>query len=176
MAVAEPRLTDYIIGTMKLTRREGDYDAFLALRGVPYPVRLVLQNLVGSTRRFASEMKHGVLWLTETELGTFRDTAKAPVPLDGAARRPAASAGAMRRVASRAGKTWVRDVNPAGVPVRRRWAEAGGSLVCEERELEHEDRVTRVEVAREGGLVAVTVTDQATGTSFRELFAKCGAR
>ena len=70
MAVAEPRLTDYIIGTMKLTRREGDYDAFLALRGVPYPVRLVLQNLVGSTRRFASEMKHGVLWLTETELGT----------------------------------------------------------------------------------------------------------
>ncbi len=89
MAVAEPRLTEYIIGTMKLTRREGDYDAFLALRGVPYPVRLVLQNLVGSTRRFASEMKHGVLWLTETELGTFSDTAKAPVPLDGAARRPA---------------------------------------------------------------------------------------
>ena len=86
MAVAEPRLTDYIIGTMKLTRREGDYDAFLALRGVPYPVRLVLQNLVGSTRRWASEMKHGVLWLTETELGTFSDTAKAPVPLDGAAR------------------------------------------------------------------------------------------
>ena len=82
----------------------------------------------------------------------------------------------MRWVAARAGKTWVRDVNPAGVPVRRRWAEAGGSLVCEERELEHEDRVTRVEVAREGGLVAVTVTDQATGTSFRELFAKCGAR
>ena len=77
----------------------------------------------------------------------------------------------MRWVAARAGKTWVRDVNPAGVPVRRRWAEAGGSLVCEERELEHEDRVTRVEVAREGGLVAVTVTDQATGTSFRELFA-----
>ena len=70
MAVAEPRLTDYIIGTMKLTRREGDYDAFLALRGVPYPVRLVLQ----------------------TELGTFSDTAKAPVPLDGAARRPAVSA------------------------------------------------------------------------------------
>ncbi len=92
MAVAEPRLTDYIIGTMKLTRREGDYDAFLALRGVPYPVRLVLQNLVGSTRRFASEMRHGVLWLTETELGTFSDTAKAPVPLDGAARRPAVSA------------------------------------------------------------------------------------
>ena len=80
MAVAEPRLTDYIIGTMKLTRREGDYDAFLALRGVPYPVRLVLQNLVGSTRRWASEMKHGVLWLTETELGTFSDTAKAPLP------------------------------------------------------------------------------------------------
>ena len=92
MAVAEPRLTDYIIGTMKLTRREGDYDAFLALRGVPYPVRLVLQNLVGSTRRWASEMKHGVLWLTETELGTFSDTAKVPVPLDGAARRPAVSA------------------------------------------------------------------------------------
>ena len=96
MAVAEPRLTDYIIGTIKLTRREGDYDAFLALRGVPYPVRLVLQNLVGSTRRFASEMKHGVLWLTETELGTFSDTTKAPVPLDGAARRPAVSARAMR--------------------------------------------------------------------------------
>ena len=143
MAVAEPRLTDYIIGTMKLTRREGDYDAFLALRGVPYPVRLFSKS---------------------------RPLRKV------AARRPAVSARAMRWVASRAGKTWVRDVNPAGVPVRRRWAEAGESLVCEERELEHEDRVTRVEVALEGGLVAVTVTDQATGTSFRELFAKCGVR
>ena len=67
-------------------------------------------------------------------------------------------------------------MNPAGVPVRRRWAEAGERLLCEERELAHEDRVTRVEVAREGGLVAVTGTDQATGTSFRERFAKCGAR
>ena len=67
-------------------------------------------------------------------------------------------------------------MNPAGVPGRRRWAEAGERWVCEERELAHEDRVTRVEVALEGGLVAVTVTDQATGTSFRELFAKCGVR
>ena len=45
--VAEPRLTDYIIGTMKLTRREGDYARVRGhvFRGLPYPVRLVLQNV-----------------------------------------------------------------------------------------------------------------------------------
>ena len=30
-----PQLTDYIIGKMRLTRREGDYDGFLAAKGVP---------------------------------------------------------------------------------------------------------------------------------------------
>ena len=30
-----PQLTDYIIGKMKLTKREGDYDGFLAAKGVP---------------------------------------------------------------------------------------------------------------------------------------------
>ena len=38
-----PQLTDYIIGKMKLTKREGDYDGFLAAKGVPYAIRLLKQ-------------------------------------------------------------------------------------------------------------------------------------
>ena len=89
-----PQLTDYIIGKMRLTRREGDYDGFLAAKGVPYAIRLLKQIPVGATQRWASEVKDGVLWLTQTELGTFSNTEKEPFPLDG--------------------KTWVRDVAPSG--------------------------------------------------------------
>ena len=89
-----PQLTDYIIGKMKLTKREGDYDGFLAARGVPYAIRLLKQIPVGATQRWASEVRDGVLWLTQTELGTFGNTEKEPFPLDG--------------------KTWVRDVAPSG--------------------------------------------------------------
>ena len=46
-----PQLTDYIIGKMKLTRREGDYDGFLAAKGVPYAIRLLKQIPVGATQR-----------------------------------------------------------------------------------------------------------------------------
>ena len=155
-----PQLTDYIIGKMKLTRREGDYDGFLAAKGVPYAIRLLKQIPVGATQRWASEVRDGVLWLTQTELGTFSNTEKEPFPLDG--------------------KTWVRDVAPSGMPVRRKWTEDGGRMVCEEHELEHERggvvSITRIEVELKDGLVTVTVTDQASGASFRELFTKCSMR
>ena len=155
-----PQLTDYIIGKMKLTKREGDYDGFLAAKGVPYAMRLLKQIPVGATQRWASEVRDGVLWLTQTELGTFSNTEKEPFPLDG--------------------RTWVRDVAPSGMPVRRKWTEDGGRMVCEEHELEHERggvvSITRIEVELKDGLVTVTVTDQASGASFRELFTKCSMR
>ena len=155
-----PQLTDYIIGKMKLTKREGDYDGFLAAKGVPYAMRLLKQIPVGATQRWASEVRDGVLWLTQTELGTFGNTEKEPFPLDG--------------------RTWVRDVAPSGMPVRRKWTEDGGRMVCEEHELEHERggvvSITRIEVELKDGLVTVTVTDQASGASFRELFTKCSMR
>ena len=77
-------------------------------------------------------MKDGVLWLTQTELGTFSNTEKEPFPLDG--------------------KTWVREVAPSGMPVRRKWTEDGGRMVCEEHELEHaRDAVTQLH-AQQGEL------------------------
>lgn len=155
-----PSLTDYIVGKLKLTKREGDYDAFLALKGIPYPLRLIQQHLVGSTQRWSSEMKDGVLWLTQIELGTFSNTDREPFPLDG--------------------KTWIRDVNPASMPIRRKWREEDGKIIGEEHELEHErggvKAITHIVVELKDGLVTVTMTDQASGTSFQELFTKCNMR
>ena len=55
MAVAEPRLTDYIIGTMKLTRREGDYDATPHLRRMM--LRTLRANPLGVLRFVAKSIR-----------------------------------------------------------------------------------------------------------------------
>ena len=75
-----PQLTDYIIGKMRLTRREGDYDGFLAAKGVPYAIRLLKQIPVGATQRWASEVKAGVQAILNADGCAIEETKLSEAP------------------------------------------------------------------------------------------------
>lgn len=139
-------MVEAFVGTWKSTAQEGDLSKFLTERGVPLPVRKVLELL--STRgEFIFEVKDGKF--CETEVGMIKNTVKTPIPLDG---------------------TVVDGTSPAGESTKISCTFEGGVLTITEN-ITDDDAVIQ-ELTMDGDKIRRKFVNKKSGTSFIGILTK----
>mmetsp|Transcript_11292 Transcript_11292/g.15499 ORF Transcript_11292/g.15499 Transcript_11292/m.15499 type:complete len:142 (-) Transcript_11292:219-644(-) len=73
-------MAEAFCGNWKSLSATGDMDKFFQERGIPFPIRKILEFLA-SRGEFIFEIKDADF--VETEVGNFKNTVKEPLPLDG---------------------------------------------------------------------------------------------